>query len=867
MSDGAQPGPPHDPPAPSQPPLPPKPAEAPPLGDKLAAAGRDLTETTVHGGITGGAHSTFNLFGGAPSPRPEWTDPAHRIDLPAPLPLEALSLGDKLEALRERRVLVVECLWSEHQLRAAATIVTSLGAELLCARGEVTDDRESLALAAPAAGERRRFGLEDLERAELGGQARVLLLELEGAAGTSYLDTLFATAGSYRAVTAALRRADRYLLLLPRGGTRNRALARRNLAGHPLPRLCVPHLEAWLSVRFPAHAAPLADLLRQKLIERDWDDEGAQWDWLCSLPPGLDAAQLQRELTEDAGEPLPLAEVRQALERCDDRDLPFLTTVFVATYLPSLPQHDFAEAVRGLLGNRTRLEQPASPAPGAPSLPPREIELAAEWLRLGRALWRRADLELQGTSVKLVGFRASRAQQLLRRELDASPLFLYEQLEHLRNASLLFHPRSAVSEAVLELLAAIAARDPGQLDASWLLTLIKQHRLSMASTAASTAATEDRIADEEHWGSYKLVRVLKLLRRLLSAPPTSGDDSAPTSQSPAASPGQAIVDQVIEGMLRGGQRLATASLVLAFHLRSAPGFELWRWLRTAFDLELPEVDKLATALLGYLVNEPVEGPETLRLLFRWLGHEDHELSPAGKATVAAISVALGQSLRQVVAPVTDERSGATSDHQQQAPALIALMLAQLPDTGREPALELELKVMLSLLAAHITLEEAAPADLARLLLPHALLSELPGATHSLRVASLGLRLERRLAEHLGASPSNEDRTAARLALLLAGWHLAHPAHAELWRATATAAAQVLGTSRKLARRWLAMLREALLESESDPTGAPLPAALQRRWMLELGVRRRALTELGTWLEPGTQPSPQPSGPSASAPSA
>lgn len=428
-------------------------------------AGRDQISAEFHSVVTNGP-SYFNLGGGsAATTKPARSrPPARRAALPAPFPAELLDVTPSVSLLARERFLVIECPHQGQQWRSAAAVLRTLAGEAASFTDRIDDD--GYQAAARSSGDvdpNPRWDLEDLEHPELPSEAKVLILELTGSAGRARYDSLLGSPGSRRALTSTLERTGRYLVLL--AASRNAPRATGACEG--LPVLAVPFLSLWLKERYPSDHQRLAALLHDKLTQHDWESEEAVFDWLCQRPHDLSAEALIADLSGQCGEPKPIAAVRQALERCDEKDEVFLTAIFVAAYLPSLSPYEFSEVMTALLGQRTREDERASPRPsgGEPGMPPApaQLSLAVEWAQTSRQVMARGDLVLQPSvsgAGSAVVFRAQRAPLALRRELDAAPFFLDAQLEHLRESGLLFHSHGAVRAAVIQLLVRVARQAP-----------------------------------------------------------------------------------------------------------------------------------------------------------------------------------------------------------------------------------------------------------------------------------------------------------------------------------------------------------------------------------------------------------------------
>lgn len=809
-------------------PLPLSPPASPPPAAAIspAPAPSESARTTNNtGGIinnVGEAKSVIFAVGGQPSfGVAEWSDPSLPAELSASLDCYDLPHEAALAQLREHRILLVECPWSELQWRAASTFVRELGFEHKARCGVISDVSGFDSTAEPLR-VRDRFGLEDLRHASLGPDARIILLELNGAAGSAYFDSHFSSPGSLRALIAVLREADRYLLLLPRGHHQGRA--RQARAGLRLPRVPVPFLPIWLRKRFEDDHESLQLLIDEKLRRDDWTDEDALFEWLDQLDPKLGADDMKRAISDDSGEPRPLQAVREALERCDEKDEVFLTAVFVATYLPSLPQHELSEVVQALLGDRARRLEPIL------DHPPLEISLTDEWRRTARSVLKQADLELRqsgsGSPARVVSFRAANALPRLRRELDAAPMFVELQLEHLQRSGLLFHLRPAIRDAVIELLIAITASDPGRLTPDWLLTMLGRRNLQAGPTttvASSPNGVESDSASEE-WISINFLSVAKLLRRLIDAEAT----------------GLALVNGVLGGMLNRKQ-LVKAGIELAYQLRHAPGFDVWRWLRRGIEIAPKALTESIERQLVELVAGPEEGVGALRTLFSWLQNEGEKRSALGNAATKAIGAGMAASFEPTQADGIE---------------LLPPMLTLLQEESSNAAPGKGLSTIVSALARHMDIEWVGSSHLARLLLPAKLLEALPREFKRRREHDFDLQWEEAYQADLSSWENGPRRAALRLALCLAAWRLAHPHQTALLRAVVAAAGTYLGADRRAAQEWLGRLDQILTRCEA-PASLDLVASEEQRrqWLRESRAHRRLLIELRDWFAVATPTSP------------
>lgn len=795
------------------------PAAAPPA--LAPAESPRVTHNT--GGIinsVGEAKSVIFSVGGQPSlAAAEWSDPSLPPELSASLDCYDLPRDAPLAQLREHRILVVECPWSELQWRAASTFVRELGFEHKARCGVISDVSSYDSTLEPAR-PRGRFSLEDLRHASLGPDARVLLLELNGAAGSAYFDSHFASPGSLRALIAVLREADRYLLLLPRGPQQTRA--RYDRAGQRLPRVIVPFLPLWLHKRFGEDGEPLQLLIDEKLRRDDWTGEDALFEWLDQLDPKLGAADMTRALSDDSGEPRPLQTVREALDRCDEKDEVFLTAVFTATYLPALPQHELSEVVQALLGARTRRLETGR------DQPPLELALTDEWKRTARFVLKQADLEIRQSSsgVRVVSFRAANALQHLRRELDAAPMFVESQLEHLQRSGLLFHLRPAIRDAVIELLLATTASEPGRLTADWLLKMLGRRNLQAGPTTEVTSSAEgdaDPSASAE-WVSSNFLCVAKLLRRLIDA----------------EADGLALVNGVLGGMLHRKQ-LVKAGIELTYQLRHAPGFDVWRWLRRGVEVATKaQLESIERQLLE-LVDEPESAVDALRTLFSWLQNEGEKRSALGNLATKAIGAGMGASFVPTQADGADLPPPMISLLQEEAPSVA-------PGKGLPP--------IVAALAKHMDIEWVGSSHLARLLLPARLFEALPLEVRQRREHDFETQWEEAYQANLSSWEAGPRRAALRLTLCLAAWYLAHPHQAALLRSVTAAASAHLGADRRAAQEWLGRLDQILTRCEASAAADLTASEEQRRqWVRESRAQRRLLLELRDWLATSTLSAP------------
>lgn len=744
--------------------------------------------------------------------------------------------------LRERRVLMVECTWDELQWSTVVAIAVELGEpSAKAALGRINDTT----YVDPRTTQRgvRRFGIdpswsiEALTKHELAKSARVIVLELDGEAGNAQLEVYFASHGALRALAATLAASNHFLLLMPRGHTRlqsPRSSAYRSL---DVPRLSVPFITCWLNHRFPESDRDLEEAIRQKLMRRDWENEAVLYGWLSTLSRQLSLVEMRQAL-DDSGEPKPLQTVRDALDHCDEKDDVLLTAVFVATYFPSLPQQDFADAVTALLGDRTRKEESA-----IPDNPLLEISLADEWQRSVRGVFRQADLELRDRDdgARTVVFRAAGALRALKKELDATPLFVDSQLEHLQSSGLLFSQRPALGDAVVEFLATSCTSNPSRFNSGWLLQLFGRRRLR----AGTSTPSEVDATSEEEWASHAFLRASKLLRRLLEKAKEEGPNRFPAVAT--------LVNNVIGTMLHRSPQMAAAAIELAYCLRLVPGFEFWRWVRRGLELPHKNLHKLIGELLNIIVTDPAEGAAAIKHLFAWLADEDDDLSATGTAAASA----LGESLSHSFEPPSKEPT-------YQVPALIAL----LQERAAAPDPKLALAELLALLVRHIDIELVGPRYLATLILPHKLRTEIPLEAYQRQLEVLLERWATFRMEHAAAWQNSTHRTALRLAMFLGAWGLAPAQPPELVQKLASAASEHLRTDYRLAQEWIGRFHEVLEGCEARAaTDAALSLEQRKTWLQQCRERRQQLLELRRWLhKPSAAPRPPEATDAASPPS-
>ena len=788
-------------------------------------AGRDNSAVSLHS-INTGENSFVSVSIGGPVEKPSHFE--HRpelalVELTSSVELGVFEVGPALVQLRTHRVLVVECSWGDLQWSAVATVTAHLSVTPRAALGRINDTTFSDDPDAPRTSRRggwsHGWSIEALTRHQASDAARIIVLELDGAAGSAQLDAYFASPGSLRALAATLESSGQYLLLLPRGHTRLHLSSSRAHLGLNVPRLAVPFLSRWLHHRFSELAGDLEILIRQKLKRGDWESEEALYGWLCTLPQELSATEMLQAL-DDSGEPRPLPAVREAFERCDEKDEVFLTAIFVATHLPSLPQQDFAEAVRALLGDRTRKEDVGTAAPATVPLGTSEVSLASEWHRIARSVLKRADLELRelADGTRVMAFRAAGAAYVLKRELDATPLFVDAQLEALQTSGLLFTLRPALGDAVIDLLVATCVHNPGRLTAEWFIKLFGRRSLRAGATVPAEGPTVS-----EEWVSLAFLRTAKLLRRLLEVAAESPADRATAVR--------ALTSSVLSTMLHRSPTMGSAALELAYHLRLVPGFEVWRWTSKAFDRPNDRLHRLAKELLITLVDDPASGPEAVEQLVEWLQREDEDaLSTAGKAAAAAI----GGSLAAALEPLEE---GAAP------PSL----LVALEERSRSAAQDDRLAQLLHVLARFMDLERLTPTALATVLLPE-LLAQLPEELQALRIDELVIEWRVLRTQHGAAWKPSTHRTALRLALLLTTLRLVRPRRPELLQKLAAAAGEHLRSEARLAREWLGRIEELLCRCEAKVADdLSLSTEARRAWLQQSRERRQLICELRLWM--------------------
>lgn len=780
------------------------------------------THNTGENVLNIGESRNVSVIFGAPAAAAstEWIDPTHPASLPPPLDPDDLPIEEALAQLREQRLLLIDCPWGDLRWRAAAALVCELGVEHGVRCGVISDavGVETSADPQPARG---RFGLEDLKHPGLGPDARVVVLELNGAAGSAYLDAQCSSPGTLRALTAVLREADRYLLLLPHGHQAGPRRARASLKPTPL---VVPFLPLWLRKRFGEDFEPLLLLIRQKMDRHDWASEEALFEWLDSLPAQHSAEEMQRTLSDDSGEPRPLQAVREALDRCDDKDEVFLTAVFIATYLPPLSQHELSEVVQALLGDRTRRLEATRD-----HQPPLELALADEWQSSARVVLKRADLEIRqtGSGARVVAFRAANAPPRLRRELDAAPMFVESQLQRLQRSGLLFHLRPAIRDAVIELLIATTASEPGRITADWLLDMLGRRNLQAGPTMVDAPMADSApaaLASGEEWISVNFLSVATLLRRLIDVDPA----------------GVVLVNGVLGGMMRR-KLLVKAGIELAYRLRHAPGYDVWRWLRRGLEVATKAQREGIQQQLLELVESPSEGVGALRVLFSWLHGEGEKLSELGKTVAKAIGAGMGASF---------EPGAEHGD----LPPMLALLQEEI---DRAPPAGKELQSTLAVIARHMDIEWVESRYLAHLLLPSRVLHGLPAQVRERREVEFECLWDE--AYDANRAAWTPHRAAPlRIAMCLAAWHIAHPNRSALLRAVTAAARAYLGAERRVAQEWVGRIEQILSRCESLAAADLAMSEEQRRsWLRDNRAHRRGLVELRDWLAQTAPSEPSP----------
>lgn len=769
------------------------------------AAGRDLHKISL-GNIssTGNTNVFFHSAEDSRRKGPRSRPPARPVSLPAPLTRDLLDIEHAASHLRDKRFLVVECLWEELQWRAASTVIHDLGEAASASSGRI-DDLEY------GGDPRPLWDLEDLEHAELDAEAKVLLLELEGSAGNARLDFYLSSPGSRRALTSALQKVDRYLLLLPRGCKRGPDPIG---AATEVPVLSVAPLALWLRDRFPSDHEGLERQFRDKLAQRAWESETALFTWLRDRGSHLAFAAMSQLLAEDLGEPKPLPAVQAALLQSDERDEVFLTAIFVATYLPSLPPYEFSEAVQALLGERSRTDERPTFVHGA-SFPERaQISLASEWRRDVRKVLERGDLSVQeiASGDRVIAFRSPLAHQRIQRELDATPMFVDLQLDHLQQSGLLFHPHESIRKAVIELLARVAKLTPHRLGPDWLLELLEKRRLNLGLRQLSTEATSPTgtAGAGEELMPRTFLCAEGLLRQLLDAA-----QGHPTHRGSA-------VHGVIDALMQRAITKAKIGLELAYRLRNAPTFALWTWLRRAF--EGPKgLAPIAEGKLFLLTVDPVEGAEALRELFSWLPDDRQKLSEAEGAAVRVISRALGASFSSV-----PSRTG--------EPPLLALLGQHASRGAADPAL----RQVLAAIARHLPVEEIE----LDCLLPSMSSDEKPEDWDSLRAEAWD-GIITRFRETFPMTVHH--RKATRLAMTVACWQLARRPAAALPMIVECVRDQ-LGAQRRSAQQVLGLFIELIASCEGlVASDTSLRTAQRQQLAQELMKRRQRLIELRGWL--------------------
>lgn len=736
-----------------------------------------------------------------------WTDPSSAITLPAPLDSEDLDIRRAAEQLRKQRVIVVDSLDSNAQLRATA----SLAAELKVRDREIAYGRirDGVTLHGDAA--QPRWNTHDLGHADLRDGAKLILLELEGAAGMAYFDTCFSSAGALRSLTATLETAHRHLLLLPRsrvGGSAQRSAL--------IPRLVVPSLGLLLRGRYPESFEHLEAQLRDKLARGDWSNEEQLYQWLCALPPGLSSDAL-RAMLDDCGEPSPLPAVKEALERCDASAEVFLTAIFVATYLPSLQVHLLFEVVHALLSTKDRA-------------------LSHEWHRTSRNVLKLADLHISRDDLGTLAFRTPQASVHLKRLLDSTPMFLELHLERLQRTELLFHQHDAVRRAVIELLAARTARQRDALDTSWLLELLRCQVAPPKQPSGSAPTLRGGVPHAARCTA-------ELLHRLCFDPREAATPEAPQ-------PVDAVTSDLLDSLFHGGMKYAAMAIEISFLLRHCPGFNALRWLRYAFRFPYPKLHERCQTLIHQLIRNPDEGAMALRALFAWPkpkeeGREAEEDADDGgpkEKKEPASMVASVELLHAVAASFVAARE--PSGELTPPIASAAPVLSLLRERSQEA-----LRPLLENVSERLDIEWVNKEDLAWLFLPRELLSELPEDARTRRITDLHDEWHSLL---LRAPPTTwrpcRRRASLRLVMTLTAWRFAHPHASEPLRAAAAIAHDFLGADAAFAQEWAEHLQAILCHCDANALADARMTFVQRqRWLAISRARRRQLDELRDWL--------------------
>jgi hypothetical protein len=560
------------------------------------------------------------------APNRQWTDPSHPFEFKEYLDsIEHSELEHAVREFLECGVLVIECIDSRVQSAAAASVVRALSAQGLALRqghvsdrivadvGQSYDDGEF-------SGWSMRWTVRDILHPKLGNaEPCLLVLEIEGANGQALLDEIFRTKGTFDALCRGLRERRRGLLLLPvarAAAALGRGHAGRGFRVHTL---CLDFLPYWLTLQYASEARACLERIRRLHAEGEWGgSDEVLYEWLNAVAQQRGAGTLLDRLEANREPPRVLATVEQALVGSGGEHEALLAAVFVAAFLPGLTQRDFCVAVEAILAGRTRLKarpRSGTEAKDGPPEPLLEVSVVDEWRSGLRAILKTAELEVRlgPARSKVVGFSDYRARPGVKAALDAAPLFVWEQMERLARAGLVFARSEALSTAMVDLVADLTEAEPETYDIEWLLALLGP------ALAPDAAALDKQLA--------QFAGAQRALRRLLEGQATA---------TRADTGGRTIVDELFERVLRlDHERAALPIPELALRLRDAPSFDCWYWLRQVLERGKPEVRERALALLRRIpYQREADFGGDIEQLLAWLDPE----AKGSQASVAAAAI-------------------------------------------------------------------------------------------------------------------------------------------------------------------------------------------------------------------------------------
>jgi hypothetical protein len=593
------------------------------------------------------------------SPPVDWSSSIAQQVLPVPLSdqlkggLEAPLDEEIIHAaaqLREKHILVIDCVDPELQWAAAAEVVQRAGLQTTPVQGLVSGSSADSSEAAPKEGPdpaTTDWTPADITHPHLGGDPCVMLLVLQDDRGQEFLDRFFHADVKAQELGHNLVKKQRHLILLPRGSVLEHLRRNRLQMGRSIEILEVPFLELWLRRHFPEEAAAYAAKL-QKFQEREgWDGNEQQlYSRLAAPRAGEAGRQRLRDLLQsgDLDPEALISRVRKALDATDGPDEALLTAVFVATFLPLLSQHDFVRAVEKLLGDRERTEwstPPSTPADTNPKPVQTRIPLAKEWRDRLRPILKDAHLELRllPDGSRVIDFQGVSMASKLKPRFEEAPMFLDQQLERIRAAGLLFDRSEALSHAVIDFVAMAVSQDPLRYNAEWILGMLFRIDTETQDIPLNADTADMHL---EMLGNRHMAGARNLLRRLIDLRPANASslDGQPRRQESSR------VSLIFEKLLRlGSTPAATLLLELAWQLRDAPDFDLWHWIRQVIERGNDESrDRAVHVLQRSLQSEAGNASADFERLLSWLPKGQQG---GGWGSVSAQQIIAGWSLASI----------------------------------------------------------------------------------------------------------------------------------------------------------------------------------------------------------------------------